>query len=219
MLVITVFRAVCRWCVASTAIRVLAFALGAAATVGCGGGSSQPTSSAHGLKGGELPAPLANKTAPYFALKDARDGTLTSSQLHGKPYAVTFLYTQCPDVCPLIAQELRAALDQLGPQAKSVAVVAVSVDPRGDTRNRVEHWLKRNREPANFHYLIGTRKQLQSLWKAYYVGPQIEGKRGSSTHTANIWLVDRLGRWRAKFSAGVPVDPLDISHDFRALLS
>lgn len=184
---------------------------------GCGGGSAS-TTAANRLEGGDLPAPLAGKQAPAFALRDARDGVLKSSSLGGKPYAVTFLYTQCPDVCPLIAQELRTALRQLGPQAKEVAVVAVSVDPRGDTPGATVRWLGRNRLPANFHYLVGSRQQLQPLWKAYYAAPQNAGRPQTSGHTAVIWFVDRAGRWQAKLSAGVPVSPADIAANLRTLL-
>ena len=51
----------------------------------------------------------------------------------GKAVFVTFLYTHCPDVCPLIASQLHNALSRLGSKAGQVQLVAVSVDPRGDT--------------------------------------------------------------------------------------
>jgi protein SCO1/2 len=51
---------------------------------------------------------------------------------------VTFLYTHCPDVCPLIASNLRVAQNLMGSKVASRAqIVAVSVDPRGDDRQTV----------------------------------------------------------------------------------
>ena len=52
----------------------------------------------------------------------------------GKAVFVTFIYTHCPDVCPLITSNLRVALNLMGKKASKAQVIAVSVDPRGDTR-------------------------------------------------------------------------------------
>src|SRR5665648_208330 len=66
-------------------------------------------------------------------------GAIDTARLRGRPFAVTFLYASCPDVCPLIAQEIVGALGRLGADARRVAVVAVSVDPRGDTPAAVSY--------------------------------------------------------------------------------
>jgi protein SCO1 len=164
-----------------------------------------------------LPAGLTNSPAPPIRLTDARGSVLDTRTLQGRPYAVTFLYTSCPDVCPLIGEELQATLARLGSESGQVAVVAVSVDPRGDTKAAVRSWLALHREPANFHYLIGSERELRPTWNAYFVAPQIQGDPNSS-HTAAIWLVDRQGRRAAEINAGGPVAPADLVFDFRALL-
>jgi protein SCO1 len=169
------------------------------------------------FRGGELPPGVYDRRAPRLHLRDARGGTLDTAQLRGRPYAVTFLYVHCPDVCPLIGDEIGEALRRLGRHAAQVAAVAVSVDPEGDTPEAVRAWLRRHRLPRNFHYLIGSERRLKPVWNAYYAAPQIPG-RPESTHSASIWLIDRAGRWRTKFSAGVPVPPGDLAHDFRLLL-
>ena len=71
--------------------------------------------------------------------------------------------------------------------------------------------------PANFHYLIGSDAQLQPVWRSHYAAPQPRDN-ANSAHTASIWLIDRQGRWRTKFSGGIPVAPADIAHDLRLLL-
>jgi protein SCO1/2 len=182
-------------------------------------GSSQPSRpAAPGLRdASELPVALVGRPAPEIHLTDARGGSFDTTSLLGKPYAVTFLYTSCPDVCPLIGDELQEALTQLGPLAAKVAVVAVSVDPRGDTPTTVKAWLKVHREPDNFHYLIGTEAQLKPVWSSYYAAPQTPGDPESS-HSATIWLVDAQGNRRALILAGVPVSGGDLAYDFRALL-
>jgi protein SCO1/2 len=169
------------------------------------------------FRGGSLPAGLDGKPAPRFRLADARGGSLDSRALRGRPYVLTFLYTDCQDVCPLIGREVGEALRLLGAPASKVAAVAVSVDPEHDTSAAVRAWLRRLRLPANFHYLVGTRQELEPVWRAYFAAPQPLGVR-ESKHTASIWLIDARGRLRTKFSGGVPVPPRDIAHDLRVLL-
>ena len=169
------------------------------------------------FKGGSLPDGVRGAKAFEFELVDARGGTTGTGDVAGKPYIITFLYTDCPDVCPLIGAELRRALELLGPRAGEVAVLAVSVDPEGDTPTAVRDWLERHRLPDNFHYLVGSEDELKPVWDAYYAAPQIPG-RAESAHTASMWLIDARGRIRTKFSGGMPVPPEDIAHDLRLLL-
>jgi protein SCO1 len=156
--------------------------------------------------------------APQMHLEDAASGKpFSTSSLDGRPYMVTFLYTHCPDVCPLIGSELQAALRELGRQAKQTDVVALSVDPRGDTRSAVLAWLKVHHEPANFHYLIGSEAELQPYWNAWHVGPQIAGDPDSS-HTAAIYLIDRKAMIRGIVDVGTQVPSSDLATDFRTLI-
>jgi protein SCO1 len=98
-----------------------------------------------------------------------------------------------------------------------VAAVAITVDPEGDTRPAVRAWLRTQRLPANFHYLVGSRRRLEPVWRAYFAAPQPPGTE-ESRHTASIWVIDARGRLRAKFSGGIPVSPDDIAHDLRLLV-
>jgi protein SCO1/2 len=151
-------------------------------------------------------------------IESDRGGTISSRALRGRPYALTFLYVHCVDVCPLIGSEIHGALADLGLKAGRMSVVAVSVDPRGDTGTAVRRWLALHQEPANFHYLIGSQRTLAPVWKAFYVSPQIPGDPHSS-HTAVIWLINRRGRVRALISAGIPINITNLAHDFGVLIN
>jgi protein SCO1 len=156
--------------------------------------------------------------APAMRLEDAASGRrIDTARLAGRPYAVTFLYTHCPDVCPLIGAELQQALASLGPAAGRLDVFALSVDPRGDTRSAVRAWLQVHHEPPNFHYLIGSESELRPYWNAWHVGPQIVGDPDSS-HTAAIYLITAAGRIAAIINAGSQIPNSDLVHDLRALI-
>ncbi|HEV2752837.1 MAG TPA: SCO family protein [Solirubrobacteraceae bacterium] len=186
-------------------------------TAGAGAPVAEVASAEGPFRAGPLPEGLAGKPAHDFALTDARGKRVDTRTLRGRPYVVTFLYTDCPDVCPLIASELDAALERLGPRGDEVEVVAVSADPKGDTRMDVLRWLEERELPDNFRYVIGTEDQLRPVWDGFYAAPQ-DRDREQSAHSASIWLVDAEGRLRAKFSGGLPVPPPDIAHDLGVLL-
>jgi len=186
---------------------------------GVGGATKANSTVGYGpyLTASEIPQALENAPAPVFDLDNARGGTISTAALRGKPYAITFLYVHCLTVCPLIGEEIHAALADLGPQAAGMNVVAISVDPAGDTRSSVLQWLAQHQEPSNFDYLIGSKARLAPVWSAYHVAPQIAGDPDSS-HTALIWLVSGQGRLQALIDAGVALNTRSLAHDFRVLM-
>lgn len=188
---------------------------------GCGGSERAPDSASGDDRfavAEPLPPGLAGRAAPRIRLADARGGTFDTRSLAGKPYLVTFLYANCPDVCPLIGAQLRQTLERLGPDAERTGVVAVSVDPRGDTPEAVRTWLRRQNQPAEFRYLIGSERDLTPVWKAWYAAPQIAGDP-ESAHTAVVWVVDAGGRLTGKLSAGRAFDTGGLARDLRSLLT
>jgi protein SCO1/2 len=175
------------------------------------GGHTATAARAAGLRAERLPAGLDGQAAPAFRLRDGRGGIVDTRALRGRPYAITFLYTRCPDVCPALADDVRDALRGI-----DAAAVAVSVDPGGDTPRAVRAFARAHRLPARFHYAIGDRAALAPVWQAYFAAPQ-SGSATVSAHTAAVWLVDARGRLRAMYPGGAPIDPADLAHDLRAL--
>ena len=68
-----------------------------------------------------------------FALTDHHGKAVTLADYRGKAVVLFFGYTHCPDVCPTTLSELAAAMEKLGPAAKDVQVLFVTVDPARDT--------------------------------------------------------------------------------------
>lgn len=138
------------------------------------------------------------------------DGTPVSVPRAGRPALVTFLFAACPDICPRTAREIALALDQAGDAADDIDVVAVSVDPPGDTPAAVRAFLERHDLVGRMDYIVGSRKELAPLWKAWQVAAQPPG-RTVSAHSARIVLIDDEGRQIGAYSAGIPIAVSDLS--------
>jgi protein SCO1/2 len=156
------------------------------------------------------------KRAPDFALRDQDGALVRLSAQRGRYVIVTFLYTHCPDVCPLIATNLNTALRSLGPRRGRVRVLAVSVDPKGDTPAAVRAYARRLRLLPQFRYLIGTKSGLTPVWRAYGVFA-VAADHELVDHVASTVLVDREGRRRVLY--GAHVKAADVQKDLRTLMS
>jgi protein SCO1 len=191
------------------ALAAVTLSVGASA---CGGGGR--SHAAEPFRGGTI---VGTPRAPGFALTDQSGRVVRLDSYPGKLRIVTFLYVHCPDVCPLIASHLNQALRQLGPQRDRVRVLAVSVDPRGDTPGAVRQFVAARRLLPQFHYLRGTARQLRPVWAAYNIAADPDRRDRAITHSAFEILVDGSGRERLFYDA--QVKPKTLVHDLQLLLS
>jgi protein SCO1/2 len=136
----------------------------------------------------------------------------------GKAVFVTFLYTHCPDVCPLMTAELHDTLVKLGPaRSKRLQIVAISVDPRHDTRRAVAHFLQLHRMTGRMKYLIGNAKQLGPVWEAWNVGSTPDSVNPEFVaHSALIYGIGASGRLITIYPENF--QPAQIIHDVPKLL-
>ena len=107
---------------------------------------------------------LGAQAAPDFALVDGMTGANVSlGGLRGSVVALAFLYTRCPDICPLTAEYFRQSQTTLGSDSSRVQFVAVSVDPINDVPQSVRAFSEQHHLDRNWHFLIGPAASLQSV--------------------------------------------------------
>src|SRR5436189_1224836 len=83
---------------------------------------------------GRTPAPVAVSTVGGpFKLVDQNDKPITEQDFKGEPFLVFFGFTHCPDVCPTTLFEVSEIFRALGPDAKNLRAMFVTVDPERDT--------------------------------------------------------------------------------------
>ena len=147
------------------------------------------------------------------------DGQARSlADFRGKLVVVSFGFTQCPDVCPTTLADLAAAVKLLGPDARQVQVLFVTVDPKRDSEELLRQYV-----PAfhpDFLGLRGNAAATTKVTKDFHVyAHERPGRDGNYTvdHSAQIFVLDRHGKMRLLFPPGTP--PANIAADLRLLLN
>jgi protein SCO1 len=192
--------------IAIALLLVAAFALGAVVLVAGSGKDDDAASAGTGFEGAVMPKGVR---APDFSLRN-QDGKLVSMRaLRGQPVLVSFLYTTCDDTCPAQAQTMRGALDDLG---EDIPALAIAVDPPRDTPQRARAFLLKARATGRIDFVLGSRAQLNPLWKGFFIRPQSI----SQEHQARFTLVDKNGFQRVGFP-GDQATPEALAHDLRLL--
>jgi protein SCO1 len=163
---------------------------------------------------------LNGRSAPDFRLTDADGGGISLADLRGRVVVLTFLYTTCPDTCPLIASKLGQAHDRLGQRAREAAFVAISVDPERDTAARAGQYLDAQRLGGKLAFLTGDRPSLEGVWAGYGIGVRQVPIRAASgaeayevAHNDVLYLIDRQGRLRRLLRQDVDLNNLIASMD------
>ena len=141
-------------------------------------------------------APASSVGGP-FALTDASGRRVTNAELAGKPYAVFFGYTRCPDVCPTTLSDMTDWLKALGGNAGKLHFVFVTVDPERDTPAVLADYMK-SFDPR-IMALTGSRADIDKTLLGYRVyAKKGEVKNGdyAMDHSAAIYLFDSSGGFK-----------------------
>ena len=181
-----------------------AFALGA--IVLAAGGRDTKEGSPEAFEGSLMPEGVR---APDFRLQNQDGDPVSMRSLRGRPVVVTFLYTTCQDSCPVQAQTIRGALDQLG---HDVPALAIAVDPPRDTPERAQAFLSKQRATGRIDFVLGSRAELSPVWNGFAIRPQSV----TEEHQARFTLVDSRGFQRIGYPGG-EATPERLAHDLRLL--
>jgi len=198
------------WVLAALVALVIA---GGVALLLSGKGSSTPktaSSSSTGGFAGSVASPP--EQAPPLQLRNYKGENVNIASYKGKAVLVTFIYTHCPDVCPLIVSNFRTTQALLGSQSSKAQIVAVSVDSRGDTPKTVAKFLATHRMTGRMQYLIGSNKELARVWKAWGVGSERDAHSPELVeHTGLVYGISASGKVMTLYPGNYK--PAEIAHD------
>jgi protein SCO1 len=209
-----------RWVLVAIVVAAIAGVVVALATGGKG--SSKGATAAKSASGpssaysGSLASPP--EPAPALRLRNYKGESVDVSRYRGEAVLITFIYTHCPDVCPLIVGNLHTAQQQLGAQASKAQIIAVSVDSRGDTPKTVARFLAAHRMTGRMQYLIGSTHELAQVWKAWGVGSERDAEHPDLVeHSGLVYGISASGKITTLYAANFK--PAEIVHDVPLLAS
>jgi protein SCO1/2 len=167
--------------------------------------------------GGDKRLPIIG-SAPPFALTSQDRMPVALADLRGKVVALTFIYTGCPDICPLLTQKMVDVQDALGADfGAKIAFVSISLDPERDTpevlKDYAQFW---GANLAGWSFLTGSPEAVRDVTRRYGVF-FAKKEDGSVDHTQLTTLVDGDGRMRVQY-LGARFDPAEFRHDLMSLV-
>jgi protein SCO1/2 len=143
---------------------------------------------------------VIQQPAPTFALTD-QDGSLFSSlSWHGRAVLVTFGYTACPDICPLLTANLALIQQELPEAARPhTGMLFITTDPKHDTPAALRAYGAGLRADfSSWKFLTGKAEDLRRVWQGFGVVVQ-ELASGQVDHTMLTTIIDRQGLRRINY--------------------
>lgn len=156
----------------------------------------------------ETQAEAADVGGP-FMLIDQNGDAVSDENYRGAFLLITFGYTHCPDVCPTTLMTIASALNALGPQAKPVRPIFISLDPTRDTPERLKEYVEAFGD--NFVGLTGPEAYIANVARKYHISfSKAPSSSGDYTidHTAGIFLVGPDGVFIRRFGYDTPARDL-----------
>lgn len=138
-----------------------------------------------------------------FTLTDKNGKRVTQADLLGKPTAIFFGFTRCPDVCPTTLYELSGLIEEIGAEADKLNFVFVSVNWERDGPEELASYTSAFDD--RIRGLSGTKDEIEAITKAYKVYyAKVPTPDGGYTidHTASVYLMDQNGRFAGTLSQG-----------------
>jgi protein SCO1 len=127
-----------------------------------------------------------------FTLTDQDGKVFRLASARGKLLLVTFIFTTCPDVCPLLTAKfatIQRALQEK--KTNDVILLSITTDPERDSAAALKDYADRFKaDTRNWSFLTGSRQELAKVWKAFGVNVT-KTDSGDVQHTGLTTLIDR----------------------------
>jgi protein SCO1 len=157
------------------------------------------------LEGDEKYFQPIDKPAPDFALRTADGRVVRTTDLLGKVVVLHFIYTSCPDVCPLHAEKIAEVQAMVNgtPMKDQVTFVTITTDPTRDTPDVLRKYgPAHGLDPVNWLFLTTAPDQPEDMTRklAEAFGHKFSlTNDGYQMHGIITHVIDKEGRWRANF--------------------
>lgn len=143
---------------------------------------------------------------PPFTLTERGGESVTADGLRGKVWIANFVFTRCPDVCPVLTQRMGALQQPLAAAATPIVLLSISVDPTHDTADVLRAYAAQHGAGPGWLFATGSRDAIQSLLRdGFHVAYGDDGPpSGPLTHSDRFVLVDGALRIRGYYHGQDP---------------
>ena len=124
-----------------------------------------------------------DKQAHPFVLQNQFGDVVRLSDFRGDVVVLSFIYTSCDDVCPLITSKLLDTFEILGKSKENVQFVTITVDPERDSVEQAYRYSLNMNMLDKWFFLVGSREALAPIWKGYFL--EVKAGTKSSSVTTN----------------------------------
>ncbi len=143
----------------------------------------------------------------------------------GQYVVMGFLYTNCPDICPLITQNLMQTQKNLN-YPDNVQFVAVSFDPLRDTPSVLKRYGEVFGTGKNFTFLTGDTLQVNAFLDSARVRVNMSMQQTTESgkeiyflnHSDKVMVFDKKGRLIIEYGGSYPQVPKLLTEDFQQIL-
>lgn len=143
--------------------------------------------------------PMTGQSAPGFTLIDQFGQTVSLSAWRGQEVVLAFIDARCTTLCPLTANIMYRARQQLVPTAASrVVLVAINANPAATSVAAVQAWSIAHGMLHQWTFLTGTAQQLQAVYRSYQIYDQVN-TNGAVVHDPAMLIIDAQGHERLYF--------------------
>jgi protein SCO1/2 len=164
---------------------------------------------------------IVDRPAPDFALQDPKGRRVALADFRGKVVVLNFIYTHCPDVCPLHSEKIVEIQEKVNrtPMRDLVRFVTITTDPASDTPEIMNSYSRTHGlSPVNWVFLTSsaeTPEQTRSIAKSFGLKFTL-AKDGYQMHGLVTHLIDKSGNLRARYH-GLKFDPTNMVVHINAL--
>lgn len=142
-------------------------------------------------------------------VRSADGATVRWGDLAGRPRALFFGFTHCPDICPTTVAELDAARARLGSRARSLQIDFVTVDPERDTPAQLARYFSSFEGVRAFAGDAAATAQIANAYRVSYTRSAGDGPDYTMDHTASVYLIGRDGQVVDRLPFGAPPEVVD----------
>ncbi len=160
---------------------------------------------------------------PSFSMVDHTGQAFRDSKLRGRVSVVSFIFTQCPTICPLISERTRILEEELG-GGERVQLVSFSVDPEHDTPEVLRAYRAGLGAGARWVHVTGDSPELaRAVARGFRTAvgdrtPVQEGEGYDILHSSHFILVDERGHLRGFYRSSDPAEVARLRADVDRLL-